>query len=763
MRKFIMMVGVPGSGKTTFIDDHGLAAYAISPDTLRGCYGPARRADGTLVLSQAYDRRVWDHVRVIIEDRMRGGELIILDATNCNIKTARCMIRLAKDHRYETVLVDMMRDVTIDECIARQHGRGAKTVSADVIRGMEEHYRKLTYVHDPAAARANGITVTTPAGFDSAVYAHPTTVSTDDYDHVMVIGDIQGCHSALMETLGLDHNGSGTLDPRTLYVFAGDYLDRGAENGKVMRWLIDHAEDSNTVFVEGNHEAYMRDFAHGRNARSREFTRRTQPQLEQAGITPREVLKFTRRLTPMLWFTFAGHEYLVDHGGIADWYKNAVFVPEREYVHGTGDYDELADVVTTWEHAKPNIVQIHGHRNIAHVPVIEGANMINLERGVEDGGFLRSATIDTDGAVHPKEVRNATLTACADLTNRRFVERLLNDPANIRVRDFGDISSFNFTRHAFKKNVWNDMTQKARGLFVNMRTNQVVVRGFDKFFNEGEKERWDGYLKTVQYPISVYKKENGFLGLVGYDPSTDELIITSKGSLTGPYAEYAHDAILSLTTQDKLKAYCREHEATLLFEVCDKEHDEHIIEYPKTTTYLLDAVRNGFEFQELCDYEALTALAESLGVPVKERVTVLDDEDEARAFIADIIRDDYVYRGEHIEGFVFAGADGHMLKFKTPYYRQWKRIRALLESSKPVNRERCNELESSVLDWVAEQGIEFRSGRAWPEDEGADADVRVDDGAAEGASDVKVFDSGDLIRLRNAYQAAQGMSAGRNQ
>ncbi|PAU68603.1 RNA ligase [Bifidobacterium italicum] len=193
-------------------------------------------------------------------------------------------------------------------------------------------------------------------------------------------------------------------------------------------------------------------------------------------------------------------------------------------------------------------------------------------------------------------------------------------------------------------------------------------------------------------------------------------MVRMRGAYGPPDVVGARGDGITVTTQDKLKAYCREHNATLLLEVCDKAHDKHIIEYPKTTAYLLDAVRNSFEFQELCDYDELAALAESLGVPVKERVTVLGDEDAARAFVADIIRDDYTDRGEHIEGFVFTVADGHILK-------------------------------------------EFHSGRAWPED----ADARIDDAAATDASDAKAFDSDDLIRLRNAYQAPQGMSAGRNQ
>ena len=52
----------------------------------------------------------------------------------------------------------------------------------------------------------------------------------------------------------------------------------------------------------------------------------------------------------------------------------------------------------------------------------------------------------------------------------------------------GDISSFNFTRDVFYKKEWNEQTTKARGLFVDTRINEIVVRGYEKWFRVNEVE-----------------------------------------------------------------------------------------------------------------------------------------------------------------------------------------------------------------------------------------------------------------------------------
>jgi tRNA splicing ligase len=51
----------------------------------------------------------------------------------------------------------------------------------------------------------------------------------------------------------------------------------------------------------------------------------------------------------------------------------------------------------------------------------------------------------------------------------------------VREKDLGDgVSSFNFTRQAFFKGIWDDQTIHARGLFT--KNGEVYARSYDKFF-----------------------------------------------------------------------------------------------------------------------------------------------------------------------------------------------------------------------------------------------------------------------------------------
>lgn len=51
------------------------------------------------------------------------------------------------------------------------------------------------------------------------------------YRKIHHIGDIQGCFSILKEYLQ-------ELEDDECYIFLGDYIDRGIENGKVLKFLL---------------------------------------------------------------------------------------------------------------------------------------------------------------------------------------------------------------------------------------------------------------------------------------------------------------------------------------------------------------------------------------------------------------------------------------------------------------------------------------------------------------------------------------------
>ena len=123
----------------------------------------------------------------------------------------------------------------------------------------------------------------------------------------------------------------------------------------------------------------------------------------------------------------------------------------------------------------------------------------------------------------------------------------------------------------------------------------------NKFFiiNERPETKLANLKLKLTFPATAYVKYNGFLGIVGWNPETDDLLITSKSSVTGDFSGFLKEKLYSIYNEEtinKMKDYIKEHDVSFVFECCDMEHDPHIIEYPKSKMVLLDVVENKMQF-----------------------------------------------------------------------------------------------------------------------------------------------------------------------
>lgn len=69
---------------------------------------------------------------------------------------------------------------------------------------------------------------------------------------VYAIGDVHGCHKAL-KTLFKAHD----FQPDDLIVCLGDYVDRGPDSRRVIKYLLKKSAKHRMVFLQGNHELMM--------------------------------------------------------------------------------------------------------------------------------------------------------------------------------------------------------------------------------------------------------------------------------------------------------------------------------------------------------------------------------------------------------------------------------------------------------------------------------------------------------------------------
>lgn len=671
MNNLILLRGSAGCGKSTWVKENNLSEYTLCADNIRlMVQSPVTTLTGDKEISQKNDNDVWKLLFELLERRMGRGEFTIIDATHTRAQAINKYKSLCDKYRYRCYIVDFS-NIPIEEVKSRNSKReDYKKVPESVIDRM------YSQMKEPLSKFA---IIINPEEFYS-LFRNLTVFNYNKYNKIHFIGDIHGCYEPLKEYFDTYVN---LLEDAIIFV--GDYLDRGIQNFEVFKFLYEIKDNPNVLMLIGNHEEHWNRYAWKNETEivSKEF-KDTIVELLENGIGKKELREVFRRMGKYAFLSFDNKIIFSCHAGYP--VLPNYFTASQELIKGIGKYESYLEIHNTWNNLTPiNFYQIHGHRNVFDSPIKNG-RCFNLEGKVEFGGNLRCLLLEKGKDFHEIEIKNNIFKVeMTEDIQIGSIDSLVNEMRGtklIQEKDLGNnIHSFNFTREAFYNKNWDNLTTKARGLFINVETKEIVARGYEKFFNIGEKGNdVVDVVNKFNYPVSVYIKENGYLGIVGYNSETDSLFISSKttdkGDMANNFKEIFNE---KAKTKETIKQILKEKNISLLFEVIDPISDPHIIEYNEQKMVLLDAFYREIDPKKL-SYDELLKTLMPLFFEVKKMVNIkFDSGQEFYKFYKEISQPDYLYNGNNIEGFVFEDSAGYMVKFKTDFYKKWKFLRGLKE------------------------------------------------------------------------------------
>jgi protein phosphatase len=384
----VVLVGVSGSGKSTFAARHFASTEVISSDFCRALVSD----DGN---DQSATADAFDVLNFIAAKRLAAGRLTVIDATNVQPGARKPLIELAK--RHHVLAVAIVLDVPEATCVARNASRPDRDFGTHVVRQQRAQLRRgLRGLRREGFHRV--LELDGEAEADAAVIEREPLWNDRRTEHgpFDIIGDVHGCHAeltGLLRKLGyaVDADGACARHPegRTA-VFVGDLVDRGPATPAVLRLVMGMTAAGSGLSVCGNHEAKLIRALRGRNVT---VTHGLEVSLAQLAAEPPEFAEQAAAFMDKLLghVVFDDGKLVVAHAGLPAAMHGRASAAVRSFaLYGdtTGETDEYGlPVRYPWAvDYRGRAMVVYGHTPVPETEWVN--NTICLDTGCVFGGKL---------------------------------------------------------------------------------------------------------------------------------------------------------------------------------------------------------------------------------------------------------------------------------------------------------------------------------------------------------------------------------------
>lgn len=388
----VVLIGVSGSGKSTFATQKFSPFEAVSSDFCRALVSGDEN-------DQSASADAFDVLHHLVGVRLRRGLLTVVDATNVSKDARANLIGVARDH--DVLPVAIVLDVDPATAIARNESRADRQFGPGPVRRQEAQLRKSLRGLQREGFRVVH-TLNSPEQIEAAEIVREPLLNDhrDQHGPFDIVGDVHGCLDELVELLGrlgyavtTDAEGRPVdaehPDGRTV-VFVGDLVDRGPSSVGVLRLAMGMTASGNALAVPGNHEAKLIRALDGAKVKATHGLETTLAELEQ------ETPEFRRAVRDWC-YSLVSHLVLDDgnlvvaHAGLKQAYHGRASGRVRQFaLYGdtTGETDEFGlPVRYPWaDEYRGRAMVVYGHTPTTRLEWIN--NTLCLDTGCAFGGRL---------------------------------------------------------------------------------------------------------------------------------------------------------------------------------------------------------------------------------------------------------------------------------------------------------------------------------------------------------------------------------------